>query len=56
MSFAAIHDVLNTEKVIFAGVVMQKSLIFDDRVAVFGEKTYLNGFQENRNLIQNVAY
>ena len=44
MSFAAINDILNTEKDIFAGVFMQKSLIFDDRVGVFEEKAYLNGF------------
>ena len=47
VSFAAIHDELNTEKEIFAGVVMKKSFIFDDRVVVFEEKSYLNGFQEN---------
>ena len=47
MSSEVIHDVLNTENGIFAGVVTQKSLIFDDRVAVFEENAYLNGFQEN---------
>jgi hypothetical protein len=45
VSFAVIRAVPNTQWDMFASGVLQKSLMSDDRVAVFEEKAYMNDFQ-----------
>ena len=44
------------KRLFLQALLRKKGLVFDDRVAVFEEKAYENGFLENRIHIQNVAY